>query len=428
MAPTAAILRALLLALALATALVPSRAPAQQQAARPELQREEPGILMGERAFRRFEAISKLYTEQRYAEALAAAESYLRGELNPYERAMGEQMAGYVLVSLDRLGEAVPRFAEALRLDALPNDAHFALMRALAQLHAAAGQWQQSIDSMTRYLRYRPGPSPEDMILIGQAHAQLGRPREALPWVRGAVERAGADAPESWFQLQLHLLFELADHRAALEVLKAVVARWPDRLRYWEMMAGAYQTLEQDADALAALMAAYNGGLIAEEAKILNLVRLSLHVQLPYQAGRILERAIEAGEVAASGANLRLLLDAWIAAREFEQAAGVIDRLAPLSGDGELLLQKAQLLMEQNRWRESIEAARQALELGGLATPGRAWLLVGIASMELGRLGEARQALQRAQESDESTRRQAREWQLFVEERIRVAETRAAGE
>jgi tetratricopeptide (TPR) repeat protein len=246
--------------------------------------------------------------------------------------------------------------------------------------------------------------------------------------VRGAVERAGADAPESWFQLQLHLLFELADHRAALEVLKAVVARWPDRLRYWEMMAGAYQTLEQDADALAALMAAYNGGLIAEEAKILNLVRLSLHVQLPYQAGRILERAIEAGEVAASGANLRLLLDAWIAAREFEQAAGVIDRLAPLSGDGELLLQKAQLLMEQNRWRESIEAARQALELGGLATPGRAWLLVGIASMELGRLGEARQALQRAQESDESTRRQAREWQRFVEERIRVAETRAAGE
>jgi tetratricopeptide (TPR) repeat protein len=167
MAPTAAILRALLLALALATALVPSRAPAQQQAARPELQREEPGILMGERAFRRFEAISKLYTEQRYAEALAAAESYLRGELNPYERAMGEQMAGYVLVSLDRLGEAVPRFAEALRLDALPNDAHFALMRALAQLHAAAGQWQQSVDSMTRYLRYRPGPSPEDMILIG---------------------------------------------------------------------------------------------------------------------------------------------------------------------------------------------------------------------------------------------------------------------
>jgi tetratricopeptide (TPR) repeat protein len=118
------------------------------------------------------------------------------------------------------------------------------------------------------------------------------------------------------------------------------------------------------------------------------------------------------------------LLSAWTAAREFDRAGQVIDRLAPQTGDGNLYMQKAQLLMQQNRWQATIDAGRQALELGKLSRPGEAWLLIGIASMELGKLQESRQALLRAQEFDEATRRQAREWQRFVEDRIQVAEAR----
>jgi tetratricopeptide (TPR) repeat protein len=76
--------------------------------------------MMSERAFRRFEAEARCI-RGRYAEALAAAEAYLQSELNEYERAMGEQLAGYILVALDRLEEAVPRFERAIELDALPN-------------------------------------------------------------------------------------------------------------------------------------------------------------------------------------------------------------------------------------------------------------------------------------------------------------------
>jgi tetratricopeptide (TPR) repeat protein len=389
-----------------------------------ELQRSEPAALMSERAFRRFEGIAALYEENQYEEALRAAGNYLRLELNDYERAMGEQMYGYILVALDRLAEAVPRFERALELDALPNAAHFGMMRALAQLYAAQEEWQKSIDTMTQYLRYRPEPTAEDRILMGQSHVQLERYREALPWVRAAIEAAGDQARETWYQLELAIHFELGDHRAALGVLNTLVGRWPDRLRYWEMMAGAHQALEQDADALAALMAAYNGGLVTEERKLLNLVRMNLYVGLPYQGGRILSDAIAAGLVAAGEANLQLLLQAWTAAREFDLAVEVIDRLAPMTGDGDLFVRKARLLMEQNRWQATAEAGRQALELGNVTEPGQAWMLIGIALMELDQLRESRQAFQRAQEFDPDTRRQAREWQRFVEDRIQVAELR----
>jgi tetratricopeptide (TPR) repeat protein len=419
------VLAALVAAVMLAGAAPP--AVAQQQAGA-ELQRKEPSVMMGEQAFRRFDALTALYTDGKYQEALTAAQNYLgRSDLNNYERAMGEQIYGYVLIGLDRVNEAVPRFERAIELDALPNSAHFNMMRALAQLYASREEWQKSINMMNEYLRFQAEPTPEDRIMMGQNYAQLERYRDALPWVRGAIQGAGGKALESWYQLELAIHFELKDYRAALEVLRVLVARWPNKLRYWEMMAGAHQELNQDVDALAALMAAYNGGLVTDQAKILNLVRMSMYVELPFQAGQILDRAIEQGKVEPTAANLRLLLQAWTGAREYDRAGRVIDRLAPMTGEGDLFMQKARLMLEQNQWQATIDAARQALDLGNVTSPGGAWLMIGIAAMELGNLRESRQAFQQAQEFDADTRRQAREWQRFVEDRIQVAELRSGG-
>lgn len=398
---------------------------AAQEAPKPEIERKDPGVLMGERAFRRFERIQELFSENRYQETLTAVQSYLATDLNPYEQAMGEQIYGFTLISLDRLNEAVPRFEKAIELNALPNNAHFSMMRSLAQLYASREEWQKSIDMMTQYLRYQPTPSPEDSIMMAQNYAQMNRYREALPWVDRAIAEGGAKAQESWYQLKLAIYFELKDYRGALPVLKVLASRWPNKLTYWETMAGAHQELNQDADALAALMTAYDGGLITTQPKLLNLVRMSMYLDLPYQGGQILSRAIEAGQVEANAANLRLLLQAWTSAREYNRAGAVIDRLAPMTGEGDLFVQKARLMMEQNEWQPTVDAARQAIELGNVDKPGSAWLMIGIAEMELGNLREARRAFQQAQEFDANTRRQAREWQRFVEDRIQVAELRS---
>lgn len=398
---------------------------AAQEEPKPEIERKDPGVLMGERAFRRFERIQELFSENKFQETLAAVESYLATDLNPYERAMGEQLYGFTLISLDRLDEAVPRFEKAIELNSLPNNAHFNMMRSLAQLYASREEWQKSIDMMTQYLRYQPTPSPEDSIMMAQNYAQMSRYRDAMPWVNRAIEAGGAKAQESWYQLKLAIHFELKDYRGALPVLRILASRWPNKLTYWETLAGAHQELNQDSDALAALMTAYDGGLITTQPKLLNLVRMSIYLDLPYQGGQILARAIDAGQVEANAANLRLLLQAWTAAREYDRAGAVIDRLAPMTGEGDLFVQKARLMMEQNQWQATVDAARQAIELGNVDKPGAAWLMIGIAEMELDNLREARRAFQQAQEYDANTRRQAREWQRFVEDRIQVAELRS---
>jgi tetratricopeptide (TPR) repeat protein len=409
---------------ALVVGLAPVTASAQQQAT-PEVERKDPNVLMGERAYRRYDALALLYSESRYQEALKAVKEYLDGPLNDYERAMGEQIYGYVLIAFDRVDEAITHFEKAIELDALPNKAHFSMMKSLAQLYASREEWQRSIDMMKEYLKFQAEPTAEDRIMMAQNFAQMERYREALPWVTAAIQQAGSESKESWYQLALAIHFELKDYRAALGILKTMVARWPDNLKYWEMMSGAHQELNQDLDALAALMAAYNGGLITEQPKLLTVARMSMYNDLPYQGAQILVEGMDSGRIEANVANLRLLLSAWTAAREYQRAGAVIDRLAPMTGEGDLLMQKARLMMEQNAWQETVDSAQAALELGNLTNPGGAWLMIGIAAMELGNLRESRNAFQRAQEFDDTTRRQAREWQRFVEDRIQLAELRA---
>jgi tetratricopeptide (TPR) repeat protein len=333
-------------------------------------------------------------------------------------------MMGYILIAQGKTDQSIAHFERAIQLDALPNAAHFGMMKSLAQLYAAREEWQKSINMMMEYLKFQPEPTPDDMILIAQAYAQMERYNDALPWVQKAIAKAGPKAKEGWYQLELAIHFEKKNYSAAVDLLKTVVARWPGKLKYWEMLSGAHQELEQDADAAAALMAAYHNGLLTEGPKQLNLARMNMYVDLPYQAGRIIEKGMADKTIEAGQKNLELLLQAWTQAREYDKAGAVIDRLAPMTGDGDLYMQKAQVMMEQNEWQKVVEATDQAVELGNLKSPGGAWLMKGIALMELGQLQDARSALKEAQKFDDKTRRQAREWEQFVKDRIEVVASR----
>lgn len=387
------------------------------------VERKERGSLIGERTYRRISAVHEQLGNEEYSGAKKSLESMTNGNLNDYETAIVEQTFGYVFAAQGQYAQAVPHFERSLEADALPNAGHFGLMYSLAQLYVALEppQHQKSLDLVLQYLSFQCDPPAQAFMLVGQNYASMNKFPEALPWVKKAIAKNGDETPESWYLLELAIYFETKDYSSAATLLTGMVAKWPDKIKYWEMLSSAYQQQEKDKQALSVLMLAYQQGMITEEKKILNVVRMNLFLETPFMAGKILDQEMAAKRVQETKKNLQLLLSSWTAAREFDRAIAAIDRLAPFHEDGEIFLQKAQLLMEKGDWAETIAAARQAINKGGLKKPGGAYLMIGIAANELRDWQQAMDALKQAKRFDDKTRRQADDWMKFVQDRIAVA-------
>lgn len=409
-----------------------------QELSCPTEERKPVATAMDERTFRRLTIVHELLGNSEYTEALSRLQALAaKGNFTPYEESQIEQAHGFILIGQGgdaNYRAATPHFERAIELDALPDQAQKGMMYSLASLYMQRASepgndvyYQKTIDMMLRWLCIEKNPKGDALILIASAYAQQEKYKQALPWVQRAIASQPEKPVESWYQLELAIYYEERNFSEAAKVLKKVVAHWPSKARYWEMLSGAYQELRQDDKALATMMLAYQAGLIDKEDRLLNVARMNLFLDNPVVAGNILQTGMNNGTIQESTKNLELMLGAWTAAREFEKAIAVIDKLAPRSDTGDYYFQRAQLFMEKAGWAEVVESANNAIDKG-LDEVCEAHLMVGVASAELDRFDAADQALKMASRTSckKSVRDQARGWQSYVQDRRQAASERVA--
>lgn len=387
---------------------------------------EDRQTLMSERTFKRLSSIHESLNERKYAETIGKLRTLEKAHLTPYEEALVIQTYGFVYAQQGDYKRGIGYFERSVALDALPTAAQQGMLYSLASLYTSQEQYQKSINTLVNWYAYEKEPNANSYILMATNYAQMERYREALPYVRTAIAKDTGKPKESWYQLELAIHFELKDFANAAKILHTMLTHWPDNLQYWETLSGSYQELKQDRNALAALMLAYRKGLITEDKKILNVVRMNLFLEDPFQAGKILQDEMNARRVPLTKKNLALLLSAWKTAREFEEAIAIIDRLAPMTNDGEYYLEKAQLYAERNKWQETVDAAQQAIDKGKLKRPGTAYVLLGQAYTEMQKYRAALNAFRQAKKYDKDSRKIAQGWEDYVRDRMNAANTRTA--
>jgi tetratricopeptide (TPR) repeat protein len=380
-------------------------------------ERDDPNSMMSESVYKRLSSVHEAMGEGDYEAALKALDNLQGRNLNEYERALVLQTFGFVYAQQNEEGKAIQAFEDCLALDALPTSAQQGMRYSLASLYAGEERWQDAIDEMTTWFRYEAEPKADPYVLVGTSYAQKEDLLSALPYVKRAIELS--DKPkESWYLLELSIYFEEKQYANAVEALKTIVVLWPEKAKYWEMLSGAYMEMRNDQEALATLMLAYKNGLVTEEEKIMQVVRMNMFLEIPYAAGVILETEMERGRLERTEKNLDLMLSAWTGSREFDKAIATIDELAPLKEDGELYMQKAMLFNELGEWDRVAESAQQAVDKGGLRRPGDAWVLLGMALAELQRFDDALAAFAEARKiGSDGARRNAGAWIDFVNDR-----------
>lgn len=227
-------------------------------------------------------------------------------------------------------------------------------------------------------------------------HALLtdGHAREALPHLRKLVESDSEDKRIQWQELLLnqfmHLgMWEEAGNYARLLTREApTVSKWWKALVHIRLQDGTY------GDALAALIIyGYLTPLSDKETKL--IADLYLQLGIPVKAAPVYEAALT------QNPNMQLLQKLMLALRqlgESDQALAVLDRFAPDCKDADLLMLKADLLYDLERFGDAARTYRHIAraEIQEDRAAGRAWLMAGYAALRVNDIEAGRKAFTRA--------------------------------
>jgi len=343
----------------------------------------------------------------------AGRDSYLQAIIN--------QALAQVEWSRENYDAALTYFEKAVELDALPDQAHYALMYQIAQLYYMQERYDEALEKLGLWFCRSPKDKITSAAFVLQAsiHAE----KEDYASVLGAIDKAIAmdtEPRESWYQLKLAAHYELEQYPQAGEALEAMISNWADKKMYWIQLSQVYYKLKQEDKALALLALAYRKGLLDNQADILFLSSLYSNAEVPYKAAGVLEKGIRGGVVESSKHHWTIIADTWYAAEELERSLLAYQQAGMAAGDGVIDLRRGFILVDLERWPEALDALTLALQKGGLDNrkTGEAHLLRGMAQFYLGDFESARADWVKAGRHDR-TSEAALQWMNHLREELR---------
>lgn len=350
---------------------------------------------------------------QRLLEQLAAR------DLNPSAEAYVLQFQGNLALAQANETQALGHFARAHALAALPPADQRRLLHTVAQLQLHQARWADGVLSLERWMAEVRAANteaesirPEDYLMLAQGQSQLERWLQVVEPARTAIRLKG-QAPEDWYRLQLAAHIHLEQWSEASGLLEHLVNRFPEQNLYWEQLASAYQSDGRTSKALATLRSAWLAGRFSRESQYLWLVQLFLAEGVPDRAAVVLETAMAQGQVPRSLRHERLLGQAQIQARRYQDGRETLERIARRKPDYATWRQLAYLDLHLKQWT----ALKARIEKAMALNPDAADLLIlsGIADAHHERYDSARVTFQRAREH-EATRGQAEAWLNYLEQ------------
>lgn len=407
----------LLVALALAVCR-----PVPGQSDTCQVDRHVAGGSLDELTWEQLDSIYGKVGEERYDEAYEALRRMLdRAGRDRYLQAILNQALAQVEWSRGNYDPALTYFETAVEIDALPDEAHFALMYQIAQLYFMKERYEEALERLTLWLCAVPAEKVTSaaFVLKASIHARKQDFANALE----AIDRAIAmdeDPQESWYQMKLAANYELEQYPQAVETLESMISHWPDRKIYWTQLSQIHYRLKQDERALAVLALAQRQGLLDKQSDIVYLSSLYSNANVHYKAAEVLEQGIRDGIVQPTRSHWTLVGAAWYAAEELDKSLAAYEEAGRVADDGVPDLRRGYILVDLEHWPAALEALNRALDKGGLdeRQSGEAYLLRGMVQFNLDDFAGASEDWGRAGRY-EKTREEAHQWLNYLEEERR---------
>ncbi len=283
-----------------------------------------------------------------------------------------------------------------------------------AQLNMSLANWQQGISLLQQWLNTTDEGQQQasHYHLLAQAYLQLEDWQHGVEAVEQAISMAQTEVSVNWYKMAMVSRSQLEDWPQAIVWQKQLLAAEPQNMQHWYQLSALMQRSKQQRGALATMRLAYQQGLFTKPEHYTLLSQLLLREGNAYYAASILDQAIEQNQLPRSKANQRLLSQAWLLAKQQQQAGDALAKLIEIEPSDRNLRQYAQLLLQQQQWSKAAKVLAQLLEQQTEAEP-KLLLMLAVANVHLNNYQQARQLLVKAKQ-DRSLRNETEVWLNYL--------------
>ena len=364
----------------------------------------------------------KTYNALNAVQELIAADSYTKAETQltdllkqvadkPYEKAIVQQTLGYLYSSQEDYKQAAVFFQQSLDSGALPDKVMHNLKYNLAQLLLADEQYKAGLSMLETWLKAETSPPNSAYVLLASGYYRVKDYPQVVKHISTAIER-DKSTNEAWHQLLLSAHLELKQYKAAIKVLETLITLYPYQKNYWNQLTALYLQQNKEFTALAVRMLSQRLEL-GDGKTLISLADMYRYLHIPFKSAQLLSDALEKGTIAQDFDNLTRLADSWLAAKEAEKAAAVLQQVAELDDSGESDFKHGRVLISLEHWQQAVQPLTRSLQKLSGKEVGSASLLLGMAHFYNDDLAAAKEMFTKAVDY-ENERNQAGQWLRHV--------------
>ncbi|RZF78726.1 hypothetical protein EXT43_17705 [Pseudoalteromonas sp. CO109Y] len=345
--------------------------------------------------------------------------------MNSYEIAMMHNFYGFIYYNENDLDKAIASFEKVVNEDAIPETLRVSTTFSLAQLAMANSDYEKVIKYLAQWDVINDKPKTDAYyVLKSQAYYQLKDYQKGIENINLAIAEAdskGEMPKENWLILQRAMYYSLNQSDKVVEVLEGLVKLY-NKPEYWVQLGGMYGETGAEKKQLAILEAAYQQGFMKSKSDLRQLSQVYLYNGLAFKAANVMSKAMQDGVAEKSAKNYAFVAEAMVQAKEAEKSLAYFAKAADLVTHGQYEQRIAEVSINLEKYEEAADAARKALDKGGLEFESNVYVALGMAQYNLQNFDASILAFEQA-EKHKKSQRLAEQWIKYVKREKVHAET-----
>ena len=375
--------------------------------------------------------IAQLYFQlEEYANVIAAVDSLLVEQPNRTDlyvlkgTAMYQQKKYKEMIPIIQKGIAIAEEANAFRVESLEK----AVRETASKYRVRYDRDTTDYITLASLIKLQLQEDLADTRKSSDKYAEI---EEAIKSIEtDAANLAKGPTRENWWLLLRAAYFELEEMDKVKEILERLVVEWSKK-EYWTQLSAFYGQDKQEKEQMAAYQTAYHEGFLEKSSEFVQMAQLYLSVEAPYEAAKLLQKAMDEDKVDKEVKNWKILAQAWFLSGYDEPAIVALREAAKLSDDGELDIRLARSLNNIADYEGCTNSAKTAIQKGDLKRLDESYITLGMCQFEIADFEGAKDAFANAkidadQRNDQALKDCAAAENMGLEELLVTMETQRA--